>query len=606
LPPQDSGRTGKAAWLHGIWRPRRTFRFQLGQIPRCHATAWPAQGEHKIPTIHGYINGLKSSHLLRLEHLYRRRVPVTAIVSTELAKSCTDLSYEIRREIGLLINRRGAVEYVCVGQGRDMSLPDLSRFRSGPRSLRGLRLVRTHLQNEPLTRQDLTTLALLRLDLVAAIGVGPNGLPADMSVAHILPPNQQNQLYAVLPAKPFHAWNVDCLSLIESIESELARTGTGHAVSHEMESAILISASAASRTVQEDRMEELVDLARSNDLSVLETVIQRCQTINPKYLMGSGKLKDVIMKALQQGAGLLVFDQDLAPAQARAIADVTEMKVIDRTQLILDIFARRAHSREGKIQVELAQLRYLLPRLSGAGTSLSRLGGGIGGRGPGETKLETDRRRVRDRIAHLERALMAFSRHRDQRRARRFRGKIPTISIVGYTNAGKSTLLNALTGSHVSAEDRPFETLDTSSRRLRFPHDREVIITDTVGFIRDLPKALVGAFMATLEELRDADLLLHLIDASSPRLDAQIEAVEKILGELGLAHIPNIRVLNKCDKLTPNEITGLCRHYRAMAISAIIPNTLKPMVEMLSDALVAHTLRTPEESGNSSKIARVV
>jgi GTPase len=539
--------------------------------------------------------------------LYRRRVPVTAVISAELARSCTELSHEIRREIGVLLNRRGAVEYVCVGQGRDMSLPDLSRFRSGPRSLRGLRLVRTHLQNEPLTQQDLTMLALLRLDLVVAIGVGPSGLPADMSVAHMVPPNQQGRLYTVLPAKPFHAWgDLDCQSLIESVESDLADSGIGHDVSHATEGAILVSASSAGRAAQEDRMEELVELARSSDLSVLDRVIQRCQAVNPKYLMGSGKLKDVIMKALQRGADLLVFDQDLTPAQARAIADVTEMKVIDRTQLILDIFARRAHSREGKIQVELAQLRYLLPRLSGAGTSLSRLGGGIGGRGPGETKLETDRRRVRDRIAHLERELEAFGRHRDQRRARRFRQKIPTISIVGYTNAGKSTLLNALTGSQVSAEDRPFETLDTSSRRLRFPHEREVIITDTVGFIRDLPKALVGAFMATLEELRDADLLLHLIDASSPRLDAQIEAVEKILGELGLAQIPRIRALNKCDKLTPDEIAGLCRHYRAMAISAVTPHTLAPLVETLSDALIEHAAPSSVASGIARLAARVV
>lgn len=548
------------------------------------------QGDCKIPTLHGYINGLKAGQLMRLERLYRRRVPVTAIVSAELARTCTELSHEIRREIGLLLNRRGGVEYVCVAQGRDLSLPDLSRFRSGPRSLRGLRLVRTYLQNEPLTQQDLTTLALLRLDLVAAIGVGPSGLPADMSVAHIVPPNPQGRLYTVLVAKPFHAWDLDCQALIESIESELADAAAGHDVSRTTESAILISASTASRTAQEDRMEELVDLARSDDLAVLDTVIQRCQALNPKYLMGSGKLKDVIMKALQKGADLLVFVQDLTPAQARAIADVTEMKVIDRTQLILDIFARRAHSREGKIQVELAQLRYLLPRLSGAaGTSLSRLGGGIGGRGPGETKLETDRRRVRDRIAHLERALTAFGRHRDQRRARRFRHKIPTISIVGYTNAGKSTLLNALTGSHVSAEDRPFETLDTSSRRLRFPHDREVIITDTVGFIRNLPKTLVGAFRATLEELRDADLLLHLIDASSPQLDAQIDAVETILGELGLAHFPRIRALNKCDKLTPDEIASLCRRYQAVAISAFSPATLAPLVETLSEALAEQT-----------------
>ena len=549
---------------------------------------------------------MKASHLLKLEHLYRRRVPVTAIISSELARSSSELSHEIRREIGLLINRRGAVEYVCVGQGRDMTLPDLSRFRSGLRSLRGLRLVRIYLHNEPLTQQDLTTLALLRLDLVAAVGVGPSGLPADMSVAHIVPSNQQGRLYAVLTARPFHAWNLDCLSLIESVESDLADTRTGHDVSHATEGAILISASSASRTTQEDRMEELIELARSSDLSILDTVIQRCQAINPKYLMGSGKLKDVIMKALQQGADLLVFDQDLTPAQARAIADVTEMKVIDRTQLILDIFARRAHSREGKIQVELAQLRYLLPRLSGAGTSLSRLGGGIGGRGPGETKLETDRRRVRDRIAHLERELEAFGRHRDQRRARRFRHKIPTISIVGYTNAGKSTLLNALTGSQVSTEDRPFETLDTSSRRLRFPRDRAVIITDTVGFIRDLPKALVGAFMATLEELRDADLLLHVIDASSPRLDAQIDAVEKILGELDLSHIPRIRALNKCDKLTPDDIAGLCRHYGAMAISAVTPNTLTPLVKTLSDTLIEHAAQSSVASGLSSTAARVV
>jgi GTP-binding protein HflX len=533
-------------------------------------------------------------------------VPVTAVISAELARSCTELSHDIRREIGLLINRRGGVEYVCVAQGRDLSLPNLSRFRSGPRSLRGLRLVRTYLQNEPLTQQDLTTLALLRLDLAAAIGVGSTGLPADMSVAHIVPPNQQGRLHALLPSRPFHAWELDCRSLIDSIESDLADAGAGHDVSHATDSAILISASTASRAAQEDRMEELVELARSDNLSVLDTVIQRSQAINPKYLMGSGKLKNVIMKALQKGADLLVFDQDLTPAQARAIADVTEMKVIDRTQLILDIFARRAHSREGKIQVELAQLRYLLPRLSGAGTSLSRLGGGIGGRGPGETKLETDRRRVRDRIAHLERALMAFGRHRDQRRARRFRHKIPTISIVGYTNAGKSTLLNALTGSQVSAEDRPFETLDTSSRRLRFPRDREVIVTDTVGFIRDLPRALVGAFMATLEELRDADLLLHVIDASSPRLDSQIEAVEKILGELGLAHIPRLRALNKCDKLTPDEITGLCRRYRALAISAVTPGTLVPLVETLADALIEHAAPSSVDSGLSRPAARVV
>lgn len=533
-------------------------------------------------------------------------MPVTVIVSSELARACTELAHETRREVGLLLNRRGAVEYVCVGQGRELVLPDLSRFRTSPRLLRGLRLVRTHQQPEPFTQQDLTTLALFRLDLVASIGVGPTGLPTDMAVAHIIPPNPQGHLYTVLPPKPFHTWDLDCLALIEGIETDLAASGNGREVSQGKESAILISASPASRALQEDRMAELVELARSDGLTVLDTVIQRTQAVNPKYLMGSGKLKELVMRAQQKGANLLIFDQDLTPAQAHAIGEVTELKVIDRTQLILDIFARRAQSREGKIQVELAQLRYLLPRLSGTGTALSRLGGGIGGRGPGETKLEMDRRRVRDRIAHLERALKAFSCHRDRRRARRSRHQIPTVAIVGYTNAGKSTLFNALTRSQVPAQDRPFETLDTASRRLRFPHDRDVIITDTVGFIRDLPKALVQAFMATLEELRDAHLLLHLIDASSPRLEAQIEAVETILGELDLCQIPRIRVLNKCDQLDPREVANLSRRYEAIAISAVIPSTLPPLVEKLLHALGAQVGQGSADSGVAQSLACVV
>jgi GTP-binding protein HflX len=343
-------------------------------------------------------------------------------------------------------------------------------------------------------------------------------------------------------------------------------------------------------------MEELADLVQSDGIAVLETVIQRSQEIHPKYLLGSGKLKEVVIKALHRGADLLIFDQDLTPAQVRAIAEVTEMKVIDRTQVILDIFARRAHSREGKVQVELAQLRYLLPRLSGRSTALSRLGGGIGGRGPGETKLETDRRRVRDRIDHLERELVHIARHRDQRRARRARHWLPIISIVGYTNAGKSTLLNALTDSHVPAQDRPFETLDTSSRRLRFPRDREVIITDTVGFIRDLPKALIGAFRTTLEELRDADLLLHLVDASAKNPAAQMKAVEDILTELDLGQIPRLLVFNKCDRLREDEVEALCRRYGGLGLSALRPSTLAPLVERLAQAIAKVSRSHPVSS----------
>lgn len=486
-----------------------------------------------------------------------------------------------------MISRRGAVEQVIVGSGRELVLPELPRFRVSPRSLRGVRLVHTHLQNEPLSHEDLTDLALLRLDLIVAIGVGPQGLPADLHLAHILPPNPQGQVYEVWPPRPFHAFQLECDKFIEALDGELARGGAGHVVKDGQESAILISASKQSRAEQEERLEELADLVRSDGITVLESMIQRVQEVHPKYLLGSGKLKDVVIRALHRGADWLIFDQDLTPAQTRAIAEMTEMKVVDRTQVILDIFARRAHSREGKIQVELAQLRYLLPRLSGRSTALSRLGGGIGGRGPGETKLETDRRRVRDRIAHLERELLAFARHQDQRRARRIRQMIPVISIVGYTNAGKSTLLNALTESHVPVQDRPFETLDTSSRRLRFPRDREVVMTDTVGFIRNLPSDLMRAFRTTLEELRDADLLVHLVDGSSRDPAVQISAVEGVLSQLELDRIPRVIVVNKCDRVPAAEAESLCRRYGALGVSALRPSSLVPLVDLLDRTLAA-------------------
>jgi GTP-binding protein HflX len=524
---------------------------------------------------------LKAGQLAGLERLYRRRVPVQQVITPELAKVCAELSHEIRRQIGLIITRRGVIDRVIVGSGHSLDLTEVGQSRLGQRSLRGVRLVHTHLHDEPLNQEDLTDLALLRLDLIAAVGVSETGTPSHLYVAHLVPPNEGGRVCEVFPPSSIHNQELGCEQFIEELEAELARLTRSHAVNGGQEGAILVSASTRSRQEQEERLSELSELAHSAGLRVLAQVCQRVAEINAKYLLGSGKLKEVVIMALQRGADLLVFDQDLTPAQVRAITDLTEMKILDRTQVILDIFARRAHSREGKLQVELAQLQYLLPRLAGGGTAMSRLGGGIGGRGPGETKLETDRRRVRDRISHLERELAAFVQHRDQRRARRIREMIPTISIVGYTNAGKSTLLNALTHSHVPAEDRPFETLDTASRRLRFPEDREVIITDTVGFIRDLPKPLMGAFRATLEELRDADVLLHLVDASSPDPDREIQAVETMLSELELTRIPRVMVLNKCDRLAPEQVGALTRRYQALGISALSPASLVPLVDLL-------------------------
>ena len=447
-------------------------------------------------------------------------------------------------------------------------------------------------------------LALLRLDLVGTLAVTPDGEPGLLSLAHLLPPNPQGQLCAVLKPTPVPHCPIEFHSFILKLESELQQHNTQHHVTDGQETAILVSASSHSRATQEDRLTELAELATSAEIAVVDRIVQRTQDGHQRFLLGSGKLKDVLMRALQKGADLLIFDQDLAPAQARAIAEFTDIKVIDRTQLILDIFARRAHSREGKVQVELAQLRYLLPRLSGHGTSLSRLGGGIGTRGPGETKLETDRRRIRDRISHLERELTVFARHQDQRRARRIRHALPVISIVGYTNAGKSTLLNSLTKSQVAADDRVFETLDTTSRRLRFPQDQEVIITDTVGFIRDLPKDLLGAFRTTLEELRDADLLLHVVDASAADLDIQITAVDTILQGLNLHQIPQILVFNKCDRISGDHANSLCRRYQAIGVSAVQPETLHPLIRQVEQALGRlHQIANASATDQSSEIA---
>ncbi len=372
--------------------------------------------------------------------------------------------------------------------------------------------------------------------------------------------------------------------MVSLLEKEMQSGRSGFDVK-DGERAILVSVSTAPRYEQEDSMEELKELAGSSNINVLDTVLQRAKQINPKYLMGEGKVKELVINALNKGATLLIFDQDLNPSQTKSISDITELKVIDRSQLILDIFARRAHSRDGKVQVELAQLRYRLPRLTGKGTAMSRLMGGIGGRGPGEMKLEVDRRRVRERITLLEKQLESLSLARQQRKARRVEMGIPIISIIGYTNAGKSTLLNNLTKSATFVEDKMFATLDTASRRLRFPKERDVIITDTVGFIRDLPKDLFTAFKATLEELEDADLLLHLADISNPRFEQHIKSVENILSELGLSEKPVLMVFNKEDIADKEEVEAVSRRFDAVSISAFRPETFHKLLRAIEARL---------------------
>lgn len=529
--------------------------------------------------IHGKTNSLKASQVQALERIYRRRIPTDMLITQELARFLTEQSHQIHRQIGLIIDRAGVVLHVIVGDDREIVIPDLSGYALGRSGLRGLRCIHTHLKQEPLSRDDLTDLELLRLDAMVAVGVGENGLPGRLEYAHLLPTSEKAQIeQVVLPAA--HRLDLDFSAFIGALDQEMERLAAETVdLSDGRERAILISVGQKSAQQVKDSMAELTELARTADLVVLDQVIQRPRKLNPRYLVGEGKLREIVIRALQQHATLLVFDQDLTPNQVRSISEITEMKVIDRTQLILDIFANRAQSRDGKVQVELAQLKYILPRLSGKGTALSRLMGGIGGRGPGETKLEVDRRRTRDRIRRLEKELDSLGRGRLQRRQKRVRAGLPIISIIGYTNAGKSTLLNSLTQSEVFTEDLLFATLDTSTRRLRFPLDREVIITDTVGFIRDLPPSLLGAFKATLEELEDADLLLHLVDLSNPRFEDQITSVEKILNDLDLPHRPRLLVFNKVDRVPELEVKAYCRRFEAIPVSALKRNSFVPLLE---------------------------
>lgn len=507
----------------------------------------------------------------------------------------TEISHEIGRQVGVLIDRQGHVEHVIVGDASRIVLPAQARSRLAEARFNGLRCLHTHLRGEPLTQDDLTDLALLRLDLMAAVDVDPkSGLPGLVKAAHILPSTRIHNedgaslspQYQLLDPKPPSQLEVNFLELIESLESEMARNRGARKASDTRDRAILVSVTTDGLIAARESLAELRELAISGGLVVLDEIIQRRPKLDPATLVGKGKLDEIIINCLQSGADMIVFDRELSPGQVRAINAATDLKILDRSQLILDIFAQRAQTSEGRIQVELAQLKYLLPRLTGTGTAMSRLMGGIGGRGPGETKLEVDRRRVRDRITHLEHQIERLRESRQQRRAQRQRREMPVVSIVGYTNAGKSTLLNALTQSQVVAEQKMFATLDPTSRRLRLPQDQEIIINDTVGFIRDLPKDLLAAFKATLEEIEQSDLLIHLADASSPLLDNQLRSVERILEELELHQIPRILVFNKADLVADKEqLENLCITYQALAVSAVDRKSLAPLVAEIAQRL---------------------
>jgi len=570
----------------------------------------PVLGGVSISNVLGNTLGLKPNQLRRIEKLYTRRVPPHQVVTPEFARQLAELSHETRRQIGALIDRKGHIEYVMVGDNRRIELPDFKRIRVASGRFRGLRCIHTHLRGEELTQDDLTDLALLRLDLMAAIEVDPEtGLPGLVRAAHLLPMHAgdlqrvgQSVPYAFLEPKLPSQIDLDFLALINSLEEEMARNRQVARRAETRDRAILVSVATGLVSDAEESMAELSELATSAGVVVQDQIIQRRSAVDPRTVLGRGKLDELLIRALQLGADMLVFDQELAPAQVRSLSEATDLKVVDRSQLILDIFAQRAQSREGKIQVELAQLKYLLPRLiTGQDSAFSRLAGGIGGRGPGETKLETDRRRVRDRINRLEKEIETQQQRRQERRKERTRNRLPIISIVGYTNAGKSTLLNTLTSSDVRAEQRMFATLDPTSRRLRLPREREVIVNDTVGFIRDLPPDLLSAFRATLEEISESRLLIHLVDVSSPRFEQHIESVERILRDLHFAEIPTLLVLNKADLVSADILDASMRQVShegrdAVTISASDARTLQPLLEK-AGAILARDLTGLREQG---------
>ncbi len=476
---------------------------------------------------------------------------------------------------------------VIVGDTTSILIPSLPRGRSGAERLRGLRLLHTHLQPDGLSEEDCQDMIFLRLDAVIVLTVNPWGEPVQWQQACLLPPNPENTPYRREKLLPWDNTDAGITANAEALEAELARALDQAQHASDAPRALLVSVSPLPRPIQERNLAELTELAHTAGIHVVGTMTQRVNQINPKFILGKGKMAELEVQALQGQASMLVFDGELSPAQLHNLADITERKVIDRTQLILDIFAQHATTKAGQWQVEMAQLKYAQPRLTGKNRAMDRLMGGIGGRGPGETKLETDRRRIRERIARIKKELENLRKQRAFTRARRARQGIPLAALVGYTNAGKSTLLNTLTRSEVLAENKLFATLDPTTRRLRFPLEREIILTDTVGFIRNLPKELTDAFRATLEELEAADMLIHVADASHPEMQHQLSAVDTILEEMELAHIPRLLILNKWDALPPESKAILADSYpHAIPAAALHGEGLERLLSELETALL--------------------
>lgn len=495
----------------------------------------------------GNLTGIKSAMLDRLKSLYDFKQGLDEFASFELLSELCACSGEINREISVYISRDGSIVDVSVGDSAKVSMPSMRLVRNEDR-LCGVRCIHTHPSGDGrLSGVDLGTLRSMKLDCMAAVGVS-DGKPTQLYAAYLGDFDEDTGSRAALVYGPMRPYKLPQKALIAEIfnSDDRFRSTTKEVEAVEQERAVLVG---MDNDEGYDTLEELNELAKTAGALVVGKVRVRRRTIDNATYVGSGKANELSLMGSELEADLFIFDDELSAIQLRTLEETLGARVIDRTTLILDIFASRATSREGKLQVELAQMRYRLPRLIGQGQVLSRLGGGIGTRGPGEKKLEIDRRRIRRRVFELETELSEIEKQRGLRRESRKANRVPLVALVGYTNAGKSTMLNALTDSNVLAEDKLFATLDPVVRKITLSGGTEALLSDTVGFINKLPHDLVEAFKSTLEEVSNSDLILQVVDISCPYHEKQMRVVDGVLESLHAADIPRIIVFNKADAI---------------------------------------------------------
>lgn len=542
---------------------------------------------------------MKSSQIKQLQRLYHQRIPGDRITTPEFAQRLAAVSAEIKQPVCAYLNRRGQVIRVGVGTPRQTQIPLMELPRYGAERLSGIRCIATQLKSESPNDAALTSMALQRLDILAVLNItssgfkkrggGVTGYVKETYLANITPQDARALISSggsIDSTSDYSApsWSLsppmsldvlskqDFLDLVEGLEEEFRREFVAQEVDSDRDRVVIVGVMTEKVTPQhfQDTLAEIARLVDTAGGKVLEMLRQKRSRIHPQTVVGEGKVQEIALCVQTLGANLVVFDRDLSPAQVRNLEAQMGVRVVDRTEVILDIFAQRAQSGAGKLQVELAQLEYMLPRLTGQGQAMSRLGGGIGTRGPGETKLETERRAIQKRITRLQREVNQLQAHRERLRKRRQDQCVPSVAIVGYTNAGKSTLLNTLTSAQVYAADKLFATLDPTTRRLNISQGKhnkpkEILLTDTVGFIHELPASLMDAFRATLEEVTEADALLHLVDLSHPAWLTHVRSVTEILRMMPINPGPALVVFNKIDEAS-SETLALAREEFPMAI----------------------------------------